>query len=1065
MSEYQLYNDSLENLEEAYIRSINYRVIPYDELLSISQTPGGITGSCLDSSNSNNLDIFSHVLGVRPKMGIIQRGASVDKCGTCGHNGINCKGHIGHIELKSENFKYYIYHPIFFDYVVKILQCICHVCGKILLSDSEKRLVTETKGNLKIAKIKELVEKSMYDHPEHTAVTFTDGDNTYTKSIITDIDKESLKMYEIIQKISQEETLVYKPEEVYAILHKIPEEDLVLFGFTRNFGNATHPENFILRAIPVIPPLMRPVKEIPGQGFKLHEISDFYEKLISKLKSSNENEFSMMKKRKDIQNLVLDFLSPKKPGKGSKTSKNIVELIQGRDGMGREEMMGKRVHFNARTVVTGDAGLMFGQIGVPKFIADTLTLKVEVTINNKDFLDKLFAEGKIKTHIPKDDKVYAGKYVIVKPENYPFVELMIGDHVERTMLDGDLVLFNRQPTLHKKGFMAARVVIHNDKVIKIPLQYTTPLNADFDGDEMNLHFPQTSEAIYEAEKLMYVSNNMISDQTSRAEFGQVLDTVSGSFKMTLNKDSDFSKRISGNCFNRIFNRLYDTVPYNREPTDIIRRRLELDAKRDLLCKYNLVKSKRDPKVFLNRIPDSDDFVVDGKALFSLALKNDFYHVISGEKHSLRIKEGVMVEGVLNKSALGPSHDSILITIIKNYGNIAAEDFITDTNYIVNLYLEHYPIHLGIEDCLDNASKPELFKNMYKSTQIELKSFDQFLTDIQSIVDDDTFIEINDLKEILKYGASKTVYPDNEMFNYLLKDYIVKRDNEGIHITTPDKEELEAKIKDLTINLEFKEIMVRYTGLDNLDQINPKSLLGRMQNLEFIIKRKIFETKVNTQNVILAGDDEISRKFYENNIQTITQSLNQFTSTITKYFVDVDNNFQIMIKSGAKGNDASFINIAGIIGQQNFKAERLKGDMFGKRAHPGDLPGDFGIVEKGFCESNYLSGALPRELFNIVKASREGNLDTAIGVPANGYTQRRLTKTCEDVRVDCLNRRVNGIDKIGNYTVTNSSGMIISTSYSCDSFDNTKMKKIRLGRADILGSVDVENIFNRLNNQY
>ena len=173
--------------------------------------------------------------------------------------------------------------------------------------------------------------------------------------------------------------------------------------------------------------------------------------------------------------------------------------------------MGKRVDFSARTVITPDPNLDLDQLGVPISIAMGLTVPETVTAQNIDVLRALVEHG---------PSVWPGaKYIIRHDErqidlamlrNRSDVHLEIGYKVERHLQDGDHVLFNRQPSLHKMSIMGHRVKVLPYQTFRLNLSVTTPYNADFDGDEMNMHVPQSYESLAEIRELMAVPRQIIS---------------------------------------------------------------------------------------------------------------------------------------------------------------------------------------------------------------------------------------------------------------------------------------------------------------------------------------------------------------------------------------------------------------------------------------------------------------------------------------------------------------------------------------------------------------------------
>lgn len=196
--------------------------------------------------------------------------------------------------------------------------------------------------------------------------------------------------------------------------------------------------------------------------------------------------------------------------------------------------MGKRVDFSARTVITPDPNLRIDQVGIPQSIAATLTIPEIVNSLNMEKLQELVKRDK-PTNYPGANFILRsdGKRIDLGSIKDPSdLELKCGYKVERHLLDGDLVVVNRQPTLHKMSMMGHRAKIMPGFTFRLNLSVTTPYNADFDGDEMNIHVPQSLETMAEVEQIHITPRQIITSQSSRPVMGIVQDALCGAFKMT-----------------------------------------------------------------------------------------------------------------------------------------------------------------------------------------------------------------------------------------------------------------------------------------------------------------------------------------------------------------------------------------------------------------------------------------------------------------------------------------------------------------------------------------------------
>uniref|UniRef100_A0A3B4BCA3 DNA-directed RNA polymerase subunit n=1 Tax=Periophthalmus magnuspinnatus TaxID=409849 RepID=A0A3B4BCA3_9GOBI len=189
--------------------------------------------------------------------------------------------------------------------------------------------------------------------------------------------------------------------------------------------------------------------------------------------------------------------------KSGRPLKSIKQRLKGKEGRVRGNLMGKRVDFSARTVITPDPNLQIDQVGVPRSIAANMTFPEIVTPFNIDRLQELVRRGNMLLCLI----------------------MMLFLKVERHMCDGDIVIFNRQPTLHKMSMMGHRVRILPWSTFRLNLSVTTPYNADFDGDEMNLHLPQSLETRAEIQELAMVPRMIVTPQSNRPVMGIVQDTL------------------------------------------------------------------------------------------------------------------------------------------------------------------------------------------------------------------------------------------------------------------------------------------------------------------------------------------------------------------------------------------------------------------------------------------------------------------------------------------------------------------------------------------------------------
>jgi DNA-directed RNA polymerase beta' subunit len=544
-------------------------------------------------------------------------------------------------------------------------------------------------------------------------------------------------------------------QEIQTIFDSVSDEDVESLGFNPKL---VHPRNLILTHLLVLPPCARPIV-ITESNISDDDLTNQYIEIIkvnAKLIVPEENSDDV-KKQKNIQTLKFRIatLFDNRQGKAKhstngKAIKGIVDRITGKEGQIRNNLMGKRCEQTARTVIGPEPTLRMGQLGVPYEIAANLTIPECVTPFNKDLLWSLVESGKanfvikkgkknrinlkfalytpgtellyqdivIRT-LPSDEtqemmfieqkdlKLQPGDQIrrngsllpdVLFPKRKHF-ELEIGDTVERQLQNKDIVLLNRQPTLHKGSMMAKEIVILPCKTFRFNLACTKSFNADFDGDEMNLHVPQGPEARAEMRFLSATKFNLITPQTSKPNIQIVQDSLLGAYMMT---QSDAKKLTKDQFFN------------------IVKFAIQPDGD-PLPVKYILERCQSIRRVFKNKGKKAQCF--SGKGLVSMILPPDFNYENKNDADPtepvVRIFQGVMYEGALNKSDLG---NLLLHHIYKEYGCDVASTFIDNIQFITNKWFIQAGFTVGIKDCI--ATKSEEIQDVIEKCFLEAKGVEE-----------------------------------------------------------------------------------------------------------------------------------------------------------------------------------------------------------------------------------------------------------------------------------------------------------------------------------------------------
>ncbi|WP_456466889.1 DNA-directed RNA polymerase subunit A' [Methanopyrus sp.] len=470
-----------------YVRRILFGILPPEKIRKMSK----VEVTTPETYDEDGYPIEGGVMDTR--MGVIDPGL---RCRTCGQPAGKCPGHFGHIELARP-----VLHPRFAERIKDVLRATCPECGRVRLPEDDieeyRREVRE--GIRPIKSIAAEVVERAEDRESCPHCGAEAPKITYQKPTTILMDDERLW-----------------PVDVRSWLEKIPDGDVEILGF---HPERARPEWAVLTVLPVPPVTMRP-SIILETGERAED--DLTHKLVDivrvnlRLKESLESGAPepIIEDQWDLlQYHVTTYIDNEIGGvpvarhrTGGKPLKGIVQRLKGKEGRFRQNLAGKRVNFSARSVITPDPELDPFTLGVPKMVAKELTVPERVTEWNLERLRKLVLNGPDKypgaNYVIKRD----GSRIRITEENKEQVaeNLEPGDIVERHLMDGDPVMFNRQPTLHVQSELGFRTKVMPGKTFRLPAAcyMGVGFNADFDGDEMNLHVPQSEEARAEVHELM-----------------------------------------------------------------------------------------------------------------------------------------------------------------------------------------------------------------------------------------------------------------------------------------------------------------------------------------------------------------------------------------------------------------------------------------------------------------------------------------------------------------------------------------------------------------------------------
>ncbi len=684
------------------IRAIKFGVMPPDEIRKMSvvevQTP--------DTYDESGEPIVGGLMDGR--LGTLEPG---QRCRTCGNKDPFCPGHFGHIELAVP-----VIHVEFVKIIHDLLRATCRVCGRLripvdicpicggpLRYSPEAEFYTCPSCNRKFTP-EELAEakKSMSEDAKKTAATtitmerlrkrverlkamLGEVPDSFYKTVIREAMKNkecphcgapNYKIELIKPTTFHEHTEMgvqyLTPNMVRDRLERIPDEDLVLMGID---PKSARPEWMVLTVLPVPPVYVRPAitleTGIRSEDDLTHKLVDIL-RINQRLKDDLESGAPPLIIQ-DLSELLAYHVTtyfdneisgiPPAKHRSGRVLKTLAQRLKGKVGRFRGHLTGKRVDFSARTVISPDPNIDINEVGVPIEVAKKLTVPERVTPWNLERMKELVRNGPER---------YPGANYVTRPDGrrlrLEFVkdrdalaeQLGPGWIVERHLIDGDIVLFNRQPSLHRMSIMAHRVRVLPYKTFRLHLCVCPPYNADFDGDEMNLHVPQSEEARAEARLLLQVQDHILSPRFGGPIIGAIRDFLSMAYLLT---------RTSTYLTKEEVCRLLTAAGYEGPlPEPDVKEPVELWSGK---------------KIFSIFLPKDFNYTFKAKTCRSCekCLKEkcpyDAYVVI---------KNGELLCGVIDKNAIGAEQtEGLLHRLVKDYGTDFARDFLNRLCRMLNVF--------------------------------------------------------------------------------------------------------------------------------------------------------------------------------------------------------------------------------------------------------------------------------------------------------------------------------------------------------------------------------------------
>lgn len=675
--------------------------------------------------------------------------ANTGECQTCHGNLATCHGHFGHIKLALP-----VFHVGYFKATIQVLQTICKSCSAILLEDAMKeKFLNDLKrqgiDNLRRMRIlKKILDQAKKQRRclkcgaiNGVVKKAAAGGGPAALKIIHDTfrwvgkkgapekeewDEDFDRLFDDnpeLEKFAKRCFDDLNPLKVLNLFKQIEPADCELLGMDPSRGG--RPEMYLWRYLPAPPVCIRPSVIMADASneddltVKLTEIvwtSSMIRAGIQKGISIN----SLMEQWDYLQLAVgvyinSDIATPSMMQNGgtkaAKPIRGFCQRLKGKQGRFRGNLSGKRVDFSGRTVISPDPNLRIDEVAVPELVAKVLTYPEKVTRYNKKKLQNLIINGPEKhpgaNYLQKKDEElkrnlrYGDRHKLAK-------NLNVGDVVERHIEDGDIVLFNRQPSLHRLSILSHFAKIRPWRTFRLNECVCTPYNADFDGDEMNLHVPQTEEARAEAMNLMGVKNNLLTPKSGEPIIAATQDFITGSYLIS-KKDSFFDKA----TLTQMLTSMSDGITDFDLPPPTIFKPVFLWTGKQIFSL--LIKPNKKSKVLINLDAKCKTYVPPSKGLPNEMSPNDGFVIIRNSQ---------ILSGVMDKSLLGDGKKhSVFYTILRDYGPIEAATAMNRMAKMCARFMGDRGFSIGISDV---TPKEDLKQKKEKLVEIAYAKCDELI---------------------------------------------------------------------------------------------------------------------------------------------------------------------------------------------------------------------------------------------------------------------------------------------------------------------------------------------------
>jgi DNA-directed RNA polymerase II subunit RPB1 len=668
---------NMKNINSSKIIGIQFSILSPDEIRK-----GSVAEITSKEAYINNKPVINGLFD--PRMGVLEPGLI---CPTDGLDYMQTPGYFGHIELARP-----VFYIQYLSTIQKVLRCVCFKCSKLLVSKDKYKQALKMPNQNRWKYVFELC-KGITRCGQDTE----DGCGCLQPKKIKKEGMSSLFAEWANTSEDGDENIVIPltPELVLKIFKRISDEDVTFMGFSPIWSR---PDWMICQVLAVPPPAVRPSVKHDAQQRSEDDLTHILVNIVKSNKTLLEkmqnnapenivNDWTVV-----LQYHVASMVDNKLPGaspaaqRSGRPFKSIKDRLNGKGGRMRGNLMAKRVDFSARSVISADPNISIRELGIPMKIAKNITKPVVVNRVNKAFLTKLVQNGPDVWPGAKILERKNGQNITLRYLDRKSIILEDGDIVHRHMMDGDAILFNRQPTLHRMSMMChiAKIMKRGD-TFRMNVADTKPYNADFDGDEMNLHMPQDPESESELKNLAAVPYQIISPANNSSIIGIYQDSMLGSYRFT-RENIDFTQKDAMNLL-MMFNRV--------NPETLVKKRNERISNFEILSQI---------------LPP-----------LSLKVKNKLYEQSPVENNIIEIIDGKYIHGQMDKGILGSGTKGLIHRVCNDFGNMAAAQFIDDLQNIITEYMKQSAFSVGISDLITDTKTNDKIVSIITEKKTDVKN--------------------------------------------------------------------------------------------------------------------------------------------------------------------------------------------------------------------------------------------------------------------------------------------------------------------------------------------------------